>query len=100
MSPEANRTMNVGDLIEELQKLDPALPVAVLNMVNHDEIGWVDLHTVTVDEAHGYLRTAFFSTPVQEYVGCVATDNGHECPCRPDLYSPMQPVVKLEPRDD
>ena len=95
-----NRRMTVGDLIAELQQLDPGLPVAVLAMVDHDETGWVDLHDVRVDEAHGFLRTEFFSTPVREFVGCVATDNGRQCPCRPDLYSPMQTVVKLQPRDD
>ena len=93
--------MRVRDLIAELRKLDPDLPVTVLDKVDYEDVGWVAARQVRVEEACPYtggniLRMAGAGA---EYVDRETMENGRRYGPQPEHYGPMTPVVKISPRE-
>ena len=91
--------MKVRDLIAELEKLDPELPVAVLDKVDYEDVGWVNVRKVMIDQAWPYSSNNIHSMPgsATEYVDRETMEAGRKYGPEPERYGPMTTIVKLSP---
>ena len=94
--------MKNRELILELEHLDPDLPVAVPDLVDHEDLGRRQVEGIRIKQLHPVINRVYpqGEDPTQEYDECFGVENGGECQCESRALGPLTPVIVIPPWSD
>ena len=87
------------DRILDLEHLDPDRPVAVPDLVDHEDLGRRQVPGITIKRLHLVFHRVYprGEEPTQEYDECFGLENHGEFQCESDALGRLTPVIVIAP---